>query len=144
MPQTQTYKTHRRFMPAHHFFVMPVLVINLFIQIWRLIQNQTLDTGWAVVVALALVTFGFTARIMALTAQNRVIRLEERMRLARLMPAEEHPHIDKLSARHLVGLRFASDPEAPDLARRCISGELQSAGDVKKNVSEWRPDYLRV
>ena len=144
MPQSQTFKTHRRYMPAHHFFVMPVLVINFFIQSWRFIQNQTFDTGWATVVALALVTFGFTARIMALTAQNRAIRLEERLRLARLMPVEEHARIDDLSARHLVGLRFASDPEVVDLARRCMNGELASAGDVKKNVREWRPDYLRV
>lgn len=131
-------------MPLYHFFVMPVLNINFAIQLWRFIQNPTFDTGWIALIALVLVGLGFSARIMALTAQNRVIRLEERLRLMRLMPVEEHAHIESLPTRQLIGLRFASDDEVVDLARRCISGELTSSTDVKKNVRQWRPDFLRV
>lgn len=131
-------------MPLHHFFVMPVLNVNFAIQLWRFIQDASFDTGWPALVALALVGFGFSARLMALTAQNRVIRLEERLRLMRLMPVEEHAHIEALPTRQLIGLRFASDDEVVDLARRCISGELQSSTDVKKSVRQWRPDFLRV
>lgn len=131
-------------MPLHHFFVMPVLSANFAIQLWRFIQDASFDTGWKALVALAVVGFGFSARIMALMAQNRVIRLEERLRLMRLMPAEEHAHIESLGTRQLIGLRFAPDDEVVDLARRCISGELQSSTDVKKIVGRWRPDFLRV
>lgn len=144
MPKTQDYKSHRRFLPMYHYFVMPILYINVMIQIWRLFGDQSFESIWAVAVALALVFLGFAARIMALTAQNRVIRLEERARLTRLMPAEDAARIDELAPRHLVGLRFASDEEAADLARRCLAGELASASDVKRNIRTWRPDHLRV
>ena len=84
------------------------------------------------------------ARGLALTVQTRVIRLEERLRLQHLMPAEEHAAIAALRLGQLVGLRFASDEEAPALARRCVAGELKSSGDVKKQVQNWRADHLRV
>ena len=144
MVREQNYKSHRRYLPVYHFFAVPVLVMNVFVQAARLLNDQSFAQIWNVVVALALGVFVFVARIMALTAQNRVIRLEERARLARLMPAEEHDRINDLAPRHLVGLRFASDEEAAELARRCLGGELDSTNDVKKSVKTWRPDYLRV
>jgi hypothetical protein len=81
---------------------------------------------------------------MALTVQTRVIRLEERLRLERLIPAAEHAMIAGLAPGHLVGLRFASDEEAPQLARRCAAGELKSSAEVKRQVKQWRADHLRV
>lgn len=145
MPQpAQHYRNHWRFFPLFHYFVMPVLAANLVVEIVRLSHETTLQRGWAVIVALALVALGASARLMALQAQTRVIRLEERLRLERLLPASEHEMIGQLRTRHLVGLRFASDAEAPGLARRCAAGELRSAGDVKRQVKDWRADYLRV
>lgn len=141
---SQTYRTHRRFFPPFHFFVAPVLFANLVYQIVRLTHVTTLERAWAVVVALALVTLAFCARIMALKAQDRVIRLEERLRLQRLLPAGEHESIPALSTRHLVGLRFASDAETPELVRRCLAGDLRSPGEIKRAVKQWRPDYLRA
>ena len=140
----QTYRNHWRFFAPFHFFVMPVLGANLVLEIVRLAHDPTLPRAWAAVVALALVGLGVSARLMALKPQSRVIRLEEQLRLARLLPAAEHDLIPKLHTRQLVGLRFASDEEAPALARRCAVGELSSAGDVKRQVRNWRPDYLRV
>ena len=144
MAATQSLKSHRRYFPPHHFFVVPVLIINLGVQVARLIDNQTGDQLWSVVVAAALAVFAFTSRIMSLTAQNRVIRLEEQLRLRRLMPTEEHAAIDTLRPGHFVGLRFASDEEAPALARRCAAGEFKGAEAVKKEIRNWRPDTLRV
>lgn len=144
MPKQQSYESHRRWLPIHHFFVQPVLISNFFIQFWRLVQNPTFDTGWMALLSLTLVALAVAARVMALTAQNRVIRLEERLRLARLMPAEDQVGINDLAMRHLVGLRFADDSEVVELARRCLNGELQTANDVKKSVKMWRPDFLRV
>ena len=144
MPTPQTIKNHTRYFPLYHFFVAPVLAINFFIQARKFLDDMTFDTGWTALVALALLGLGFAARIQALIVQNRLIRLEERLRLSRLMPAEEQAGIDRLSTRHLVGLRFASDAEAADLARRCVNGELTTAKAVKEQVKTWRPDYLRA
>ena len=140
----QSYQAHRRFLPPYHFFILPVLTINVFVELVRLYRSQTPYHVWLVVVASALVGLALMARGMALTVQTRVIRLEERLRLQHLMPAEEQAMITSLKLGHLVGLRFASDAEAPALARRCAAGELRSAGDVKRQVKEWRPDFLRV
>ena len=145
MPDSaQSYKAHRRFLPPYHFFIAPVLVINVIVELARLYQYQTLYHAWAVTVAIALLGLGLMARAMALTAQTRVIRLEERLRLQKLMPVEEHATIGTLRPSQLVGLRFASDEEAPELARRCAAGDLKSSGDVKKQVKNWRADHLRV
>lgn len=140
----QSYRAHRRFLPPYHFFIAPVLAINVFVELARLYKYQTLYHVWMVTVALALIGLGLMARAMALTAQTRVIRLEERLRLQSLMRAEERATILALKPGQLVGLRFASDEEAPELARRCAAGDLKSSGDVKKQVKNWRADHLRV
>jgi hypothetical protein len=140
----QSYRAHRRFLPPYHFFVLPVLIINVLVQLGRLLQLRTWFQAWMIVVAIALVILALMARVMALTVQTRVIRLEERLRLQRLMPAEEHSTIGILTLSHLVGLRFASDEEAADLAHRCASGDLKSSGEIKRAIKNWRADHLRV
>ena len=144
MASAQTYRNHLRFFPPFHVFVMPVLLANLVIEIVRLVHTTTAARGWAVVVALALVALGASARLMALQVQNRVIRLEERLRLERLLPPAEQGLVSSLGTRHLIGLRFAGDDEVAQLARRCAAGELRSAGEVKRQVKNWRADYLRA
>ena len=140
----QDYGSHRRYYPWHHFVVQPILLANMVIEITLLTRAPTLHNVWLVIFATGLVIFSFTARSMALRAQDRVIRLEETLRLSRLLPSGELSAIDQLKPRHLVALRFASDEEVPDLVRRCIAGEFQSGDDVKKAIRVWRPDYLRV
>jgi hypothetical protein len=144
LPKAQSYESHRRYFPAHHFIVQPILIAWFFYQLGRFLDARSVETGMTALLGLGLVVFAFSSRVMSLTAQNRVIRLEERLRLMRLMPPEDHARIDELKTRQLVGLRFASDSEVVDLARRCLSGELDSSSAVKKEVKEWRPDYLRV
>jgi hypothetical protein len=140
----QSYKAHRRFLPPYHFFILPALIINVFVELARAYQYPTAYHVWLVVIATALFGLALMARAMVLTAQTRLIRLEERLRLQRLMPPHEHGAIGTLTTAHLVGLRFASDEEAPELARRCAAGDLQSSAEVKKQVKEWRADHLRV
>jgi hypothetical protein len=141
---SQSYQAHRRFLPPYHFFVLPVLAINVVVELGGLYRFRSLYHVWLLVVAVALVGLALMARVMALTVQTRVIRLEERLRLRRLMPAEEHAAIDMLTLAHLVGLRFASDAEAPELARRCAAGELNASAEVKEQIRNWRADHLRV
>ena len=139
----QSYKSHRRYFPWHHFVVQPLLFANFIAQTVRLVNDQSKWNVWQVVLAIALVIFSFTSRSMSLRAQDRVIRLEERMRLMQLMPGEQSL-VDSLRTGQLVALRFAPDAEAPALARRAAAGELQKGEAIKKEIQNWRPDYLRV
>lgn len=144
MAQDQSYASHRRYMPWHHFVVQPILTANFIIEVGRALDEPTLSGVWPAVVAFALLLLSFTARSMALKAQDRVIRLEERIRLTRLLPANEQDIIEKLRPGQLIALRFASDEEVVDLARRCVAGEFKSSNDIKKSIGSWRPDLLRV
>lgn len=127
-----------------HFFVLPILLGNVAVEIARLNKYQTLYHVWVALVAVALFLFAFAARGMALRAQDRIIRFEERQRLSSLLPAEHHAKIDNLTPGQLVALRFAPDEEAPGLAQRTMSGELKTPNDIKKAVKNWRGDYHRV
>lgn len=142
--ETQTFATHRRWIPAYHFFALPVLLINVFVVAARLARNPSLINGWAVLVSIALVTGIFVLRGMPLRAQDRIIRLEERIRLERLLPADLRGRMDQLTAAQLIGLRFAPDDEVAELTRRSLDGELRSRDDIKRAIKSWRPDTLRV
>jgi hypothetical protein len=141
---TQSYATHRRFIPAFHFFVLPVLLINIVVTVVQLVHYPSISAAWVVVVALAL-GIGFAyARFMPLRAQDRMIRLEERMRLERLLPSDLRGRINELTPEQLIALRFAPDDEVADLTRRAFSGDLRNPGEIKRAIRNWRGDYLRV
>jgi uncharacterized protein DUF6526 len=142
--QTQTYASHRRYIPAFHFFVLPVLLGNIIVAIVRLVRAPALATTWGLLVALAIGIGIAYARFMPLRAQDRVIRLEERNRLERLLPADLRGRIGELTPSQLIALRFAPDDEVADLVRRSLSGELKDSGEIKRAIRNWRGDYLRV
>lgn len=144
MPAPQSYANHRRYLPLFHFVIQPVLLINIVVEGLRLYNYQTPYHVWMVIVAAALAAFTFIARSMSLTAQNRTIRLEEQLRLASLMPHDQRARVNELTPSQLIGLRFAADEEAAELAQRCLAGELRESGDVKRAVTNWRADNLRV
>jgi hypothetical protein len=101
-------------------------------------------SGWTLVVSVALLTLAWLARSMPLRAQDRLIRLEERVRLERLLPADLHRSIDDLTPSQLIALRFAPDNEVPELTRRALAGELRTGNDIKRAISTWRADHFRV
>jgi hypothetical protein len=140
----QNYKKHARWLPLFHFFVIPVLLVNLVLAVARLVRVPTLETGWAAVFAFALLGLGFLSRIQALTVQDRLIRLEERLRLRQLLPTDLHAHIDGLTHRQMVALRFASDEEVAELVREIVGGRLTTPKDIKMRVRNWRADWLRA
>ena len=142
--KTQTFSTHRRFIPAFHFFALPVLLANMFVMASQFWRDPRIGTAWATLVAVALAIGITSSRFMPLRAQDRIIRLEERTRLERLLPADLRGRIGELTERQLVAIRFAPDNEVPDITRRALSGELKSPGDIKRAIKDWRGDYFRV
>jgi len=144
MAREQSYANHRRYSILYHFVAQPILVANLVLALRRAIVVPTHANWWGVVIAIGLEALAVAARRMALTVQNRVIRLEQWMRLGAVLPPDLKARIPELRLDQLLGLRFASDAELPDLVRRCLAGELQKADDVKREVKSWQPDYLRA
>jgi uncharacterized protein DUF6526 len=140
----QSYESHRRWVPGFHFFVLPVLLANVFVTIFRLINDPRGPTVWNVVVAAALFLGVFLLRGMPLRAQDRVIRLEERARLGGLLPNDLRTRVDELTPAQFIALRFAPDDEVPDLTRRTLDGELKTPADIKRAIRNWRADTLRV
>jgi hypothetical protein len=140
---SQAYATHRRWLPLYHFFVIPILLVNAIVGLKHAIGAPTWPTVLAALVAVALLIGMLAARTMPLRAQDRVIRMEERTRLAQLVPGDQKT-VYSLTESQLVGLRFAPDYEIPELVRRIHSGELKSQSDIKKAIKNWRGDHFRV
>jgi hypothetical protein len=144
MPDTpQTYANHGRFHPLFHFVLAPILLINLIVSIVWLVRNPGFASVWYLVMAVALFVMGTLVRVNPMKVQDRVIRLEERLRLYALLPESQRARIPELTEDQLVGLRFAPDEELPALAQRAISEHL-TRKDIKKAIVNWRPDHWRV
>ena len=143
MPKPQSYANHARFDPPFHFFVLPVVLITTIAIIVRAVRVPGLWNVWMVVVALAGAVAVVKSRLNALKVQDRVIRLEERLRLTAVLPEAMRPRVAELADGQLIGLRFASDAELPALVRRALDERL-SRKQIKQAVTDWRPDYLRV
>ena len=139
----QSYKNHVRWLPAFHFFAVPVLLLHTINELRHLYANPSRSTAFAAVVAAAILTVAFLTRTQALQAQNRLIRLEMRLRLQQLLPADVMARFNDLTVAQLVGLRFASDSELPDLVRTVLKDGTKQA-DIKKMIKQWQPDYVRV
>jgi len=142
--KVQNYKNHAKVFPPFHFFVLPVLLANLISQLVFLKNGITFRSVLSVLVALALMLLAFSARIFALTVQDRVIRMEMQMRLARLLPPDLQPRIPDFQVGQLIGLRFACDEELPTLAREVLDEKLTDRRTIKLRVKKWQPDFLRA
>ena len=141
----QSFQSHTKWYAPFHFFVLPVFVINFGWSIYRWKASEFSLGGFeSVVMALALVVFVFTARLMVLKVQDRVIRLEERLRCERILPADLRPRIGEFSCGQLVALRFAGDAELPGLARKVLDEKLMERKAIKQQIKNWRADYLRA
>ncbi len=139
----QTLANHVRLDPPFHFFVLPVFAISWIISIVFLMRHPGFLHIWIAIFNTALIVAVIRFRQYSLRVQDRVIRLEERLRLAALLPESLRPQIAKLSERQLIALRFASDEEIAALVERTLSANLPPA-EIKKVIRNWRPDYWRV
>ena len=146
MPETvpQSYENHRQYVFSHHVATFVPLVLCLIWSVTRLVQHPSADTAFMVVLVLVVASVWYHARVFALKAQSRLIRLEERLRLMALLPADLRARIDELRPGQLIGLRFAADAEVVELVRKVLAGSLKTTGEIKRAVTTWRPDTYRV
>ncbi len=139
----QNYGNHVRWLPPFHFIILPILAGNALMSLRPLFQTPSLETAWAALVAFAIIGGIFFSRWMPLRAQDRVIRLEEMLRLERLLPGR-YQQFERLTLAQLIALRFASDAEVPGIVDRIVSGAISSQDEILRAVQHWRPDHHRV
>jgi len=141
--QTQSFSNHAKFDPPFHFFVLPVLLINIFVVGYLLFRHPGTGGAWLLLISISLLVLAGRVRSWATHLQDRVIRLEERVRLEGILAEPLRVRIAELSDSQIVGLRFASDAELPALFQRALDEKL-SRSDIKKAITDWRPDYSRI
>ena len=146
----QTYANHTRFDPPFHFFLAPVFILGLILALMHFFYHlresdmrDNIHSFLLIVLAVALITVILKMRLYSLKVQDRIIRLEERLRLTQLLSEPLRARIPELTEDQLIGLRFASDAEIPKLVERALNEKLKRK-DIKKAVQNWRPDYWRV
>lgn len=146
----QTLANHTRWDPPFHFFILPIFTLGLLLTLVHFFAHVThadmrdnIHAFLLILLALALLTLMFKVRLYSLKVQDRVIRLEERLRLTQLLQEPLRSRIPELTEGQLCGLRFASDAEIPKLVERTLNEKL-SRSDIKKAIQNWRPDYWRV
>jgi ABC-type nickel/cobalt efflux system permease component RcnA len=139
----QSYANHTRLDPPFHFVLVPCILAAIVLSIILLVRHQRMASILWVLLALGLFLTAFKARAYALKVQDRMIRLEERLRLAMLLPEAARARIGELTESQLVALRFASDAELPALAMRALN-EGMTSKQIKTSIQSWRPDYFRV
>jgi hypothetical protein len=140
----QTFANHRRYNPIYHYFAAPLCYITGIWAVARWMGTPNLDNALLAIGGLGLAGLTLAAREQVLTVQNRLIRLEMRLRLERVLPADLAARAHELRVRHLIALRFASDAELPDLVQRSLAGEFATPSDIKRAIRNWNPDYLRA
>jgi uncharacterized membrane protein YciS (DUF1049 family) len=141
----QSFQSHAKWLPPFHFFVLPVLLINLGFSIyWCVKASFTVSGVLSVAVAAALFVGMVMARVMAMKVQDRVIRIEERIRFERVLPADMQARIGEFTIDQLVALRFASNAELPELARRVLEEKVNDRKAIKRMIKTWRPDLARA
>jgi Family of unknown function (DUF6526) len=143
MSEPQSFKSHGRFDPPYHFFLTFVSIASIVIAIIYCVHHFNFYSVWLAVLSLAALVLLFRLRTYPLKVQDRVIRLEERLRLYALAPAEWHSQINKLTEDQLIALRFAADDELVPLAKQALEHNL-SRKQIKERINNWRADTWRV
>ena len=144
---SQTYANHRRLDPGYHVWLASMLTVNLVAALVHLFRHHASGelacSLWLLMMAVAFVLIGLKLRSYPLRVQDRLIRLEETLRLQRLLPEDLKARIHELRPNQFVGLRFASDGELADRTREALDGPL-SGEQIKKRIQTWRPDEFRI
>lgn len=144
MSETQTFENHVRRLPAQYTAMALIVIANILWSAYRLTSGVSVDAVMAFLVSLALFIMALSARTQTLTVQNRVIRLEMKLRLCELLPPDVAARACKLGIPQLTALRFASDEELPGLVQEVLGGQLTDPKAIKRRVANWQGDFLRA
>jgi hypothetical protein len=140
----QNYANHKRVDAPYFYGFAPMVLLGAVFAIIGFIRSP----GWygASLLLLHIGVMGvfLRARSYPITVQNRLVRLEMKLRLERILPDDLKPRIGELALGQLIALRFASDAELPELTRRVLDERITKADDIKKLVRDWQADFLRV
>ena len=140
----QNFENHARFVPAYHGVATPMLLVPMLWFAYRAVTEFSVDALMFQVFLVGVIVAALFARLFPLGVQDRVIRLEERMRLARLLPEDQQSRVGDLTTDQLIGLRFAPDEELPDLTRRVLDEGISDRKTIKQAVKNWRADHQRI
>ena len=143
-PNSQSFDNHAKMVPAYHYVLFSIVVINLGYCCWILFKDFGVESVRQLLLALAFLLMTWYLRIFPLGAQDRVIRLEMKLRLEKVLPAELFARVDQIRRPQLIALRFASDAEMPELVRRVLGGELKTGKEIKQAIRNWQADHFRV
>jgi|KBSMisStandDraft_5_1062788.scaffolds.fasta_scaffold316099_2 hypothetical protein len=141
--QQQTYANHAKVVPLYHYFTFGLVAVYFVYRTYLAITAPSMDNAMAVVLATALLMIFFWARLFALRVQDRVIRLEMHLRVANLAP-DLSARFGEFTLNQLCAMRFASDAELPELARKVLSEKLDDRTAIKKMVRDWQADHARA
>ena len=144
MTEPQSLQNHARYVPGYHFVLFGILFVNLILRVIETIRHPGWMNAWTIVMAVAFILMWWYLREFPKRAQDRVIRLEERLRLGRLLPAEYRPRLNEFTTSQLIALRFASDEELPALAVRVLTEGITGRRAIKELIRQWRADTLRM
>ncbi len=144
MAAAQTFQNHARIVPAFHYGVFLPLLVNFGWQGYRLFHGISGETVVGLLVSVALILMAFSIRGQVLTVQDRVIRLESKLRMREVLPAELAARASTLSVKQLVALRFAGDDELPSLVSDVLAGKVTEPKAIKQAITRWQADHLRA
>ena len=140
----QNAANHARFVPGYHYLAGALTLLNLIWAITRSIRHPTIESHAAILVGVILLLLLWYLRAFPLAVQDRLIRLEERLRMQRLLPPAMQPRLDEFTAAQLIALRFASDAELPELASKVLNERITDRKQIKLLIREWRADHMRA
>jgi hypothetical protein len=140
----QSYAHHAKLVPLFHYVLLPILLLNFLAMAYHLWQSPGAATAWSLLMAFAFIVSALFARVFALKAQDRLIRLEERLRMRELLPPDLQGRIGEFTVEQMVALRFASDAELPGLAATVLRDRIEKRDAIKKMIKNWRTDDDRV
>lgn len=143
-PAQQNAANHARFVPGYHYLAGTLALVNLIWAIVRSVRHPTIESHAAILVGVILLLLLWYLRAFPLAVQDRLIRLEERLRLQRLLPAAIQSRIDEFTAAQLIALRFASDAELPELATKVLNERITDRKQIKLMIRDWRADHMRA
>ena len=140
----QSFQNHARIVPGFHMITAGIFALNLVWALYRLVKYPAVGTAMTVLLAIGFILLFFYARVFPLTVQDRLIRLEMRLRMKELLPADLQSRIGELTPRQLVAMRFASDAELPSLCRTVLTDKVSDSKTIKKMIKDWQADHLRA